>query len=133
MKKSEQADLTPDFSQLILSIASAALLKMGLDTQSEETEDRDMARYNIDLLSILKEKTKNNLTEKESQLLDACIQDLQLKFVQTEHKKKTPLKEEAKKSGKKPVEAKAMETPSQNKTVSAKETNGKAAKNKTEK
>ena len=133
MKKSEQADLTPDFSHLILSIASAALLKMGLDDQSEETEDRDMARYNIDLLSILKEKTKNNLTEKESQLLDACIQDLQLKFVQTEHKEKTPPKEEAKKSGQKPVEAKSMETPSQNKTVSAKETSGKAAKNKTEK
>ena len=131
MKKSAQASLTPDFSQLILSIASAALLKMGLDPQSKESEDRDMARYNIDLLSILKEKTKNNLTEKEAQLLDACIQDLQLKFVQTEHKGEAHSTEEA--AQKKPAEAKATEKPSPNKTVAEKKSNGKSTQNKTEK
>ena len=91
MKKSEQASLTPDFSHLILSIASAALLKMGLDPDSGENEDRNMARYNIDLLSILKEKTKNNLTEEEATLLDSCIQDLQLKFVQDRNTSGQPL------------------------------------------
>ena len=98
MKKSEQANLTPDFSHLILSIASAALLKMGLDPQSEENKDLNMARYNIDLLSILKEKTKNNLTEKETKILDSCIHDLQLKFVQTESKKDTTPTEQIKES-----------------------------------
>ena len=134
MKNSEQTNLAPDFSQLILSIASAALLKMGLDPQSEESVDRSMARYNIDLLSILKEKTKNNLTEKETQLLDACVHDLQLKFIQTEHKETTPSTEQTKKPAQeKPAEAKATENSSQNKTVSAKKTNGKSTQNKTEK
>ena len=109
MKKSEQTELTPDFSHLILSIASAALLKMGLDPHSGENEDRNMARYNIDLLSILKEKTKNNLTKEEANLLDSCIQDLQLKFVQTEHKQKVASTEQDK-------------DPSQNKTTAAKQT-----------
>ena len=96
MSESEKKNLTPDFSHLILSIASAALLKMGLDPQSEEKEDRNMARYNIDLLSILKEKTKNNLTEKEATLLNACIQDLQMKFVQTEQKTESNQENQAK-------------------------------------
>ena len=84
MKKSTQEALKPDFSHLVLSIASTALLKMGLDPRSKEEEDRSMARYNIDLLSVLKEKTKNNLTKEEAALLDSCVQDLQLKFVQTD-------------------------------------------------
>ena len=84
MKKPSREILKPDFSHLVLSIASTALLKMGLDSRSKEEKDRNMARYNIDLLSVLKEKTKNNLTKEEAALLDSCIQDLQLKFVQTE-------------------------------------------------
>ena len=84
MKKSTREILKPDFSHLVLSIASTALLKMGLDSRSKEEEDRNMARYNIDLLSVLREKTKNNLTKEEAGLLDSCVQDLQLKFVQTE-------------------------------------------------
>ena len=131
MKKSEQADLTPDFSHLILSIASAALLKMGLDPQSEENEDRNMARYNIDLLSILKEKTKNNLTEKEIQLLDSCIHDLQLKFVQTENKKDTTSTEQNKEyPQKKSANAKQDEEKLQDKSVKTNE-NDKQSKTET--
>ena len=87
--------LKPDFSNLILSIASSALLKMGLDPEGKEEKDRNIARYNIDLLSLLKEKTKNNLTEKEMKLLNSCIQDLQLKFVQTKQKEQTKQTEHA--------------------------------------
>ena len=80
-EKNSKSPLTPDFSSLVVSIASAALVKMGLDPQSKEEKNMKIARYNIDLLILLKTKTANNLTGEESKLLDACISDLQIEFV----------------------------------------------------
>ena len=73
------------FSMLVMSVASSAAMALGLtpNPQDGKTEiDKDMARFNIDLLVVLKEKTKNNLNEEESQLLEHLVSDLQLKFVQ---------------------------------------------------
>ena len=42
-----------------------------------------MAKFNIDLLIMLSEKTKNNLTTEELHFMNSIIADLQLKFVQT--------------------------------------------------
>lgn len=75
------------FSVLIMSIASSALISMGMapiEAGSDKTlpPDKNMARFNIDLLILLKEKTKNNLTHEESQLIDSLLNDLQIKFVQ---------------------------------------------------
>ncbi len=74
-----------NFSMLVMSVASSAAMALGLtpDPQSGAVEiDKDMARFNIDLLLVLKEKTKNNLSKEESELLDHLLNDLQLKFVQ---------------------------------------------------
>ena len=73
--------MSPDFSSLTASIAAAALMKMG----DGKKESLALARYNIDLLSLLEEKTAGNLTEKESKLLKSCLSDLRLKFVQCEN------------------------------------------------
>jgi len=72
------------FSMLAMSIASSALMAMGLSpNQENKTEvDRHLARFNIDLLLMLKDKTKTNLTEEEKSFLEHVIQDLQMKFVQ---------------------------------------------------
>lgn len=73
------------FSMLLMSIASSAIMAMGLapDPDTKKTmKDKNMARFNIDLLLILKEKTKNNLTEDETKFLDSVLTDLQMKFVQ---------------------------------------------------
>lgn len=80
-KGQSQSLPSPQFSNLVMSIASAAVLKMGLDPGSKEKKDLNLARYNIDLLSLLKEKTKNNLSEEEQKLLDSCVSDLQIQFV----------------------------------------------------
>lgn len=72
------------FSVLIMSIASSAVMSMGLAPNpqtGENSKDKNMARFNIDLLAILKEKTKGNLTEDEAKFLDHLISDLQMKFV----------------------------------------------------
>ena len=81
MEKESKTPLTPSFSSLVVSIASAALVKMGLDPKLKEEKNLRLARYNIDLLSLLKEKTANNLTEEEGKLLDAYISDLQIEFI----------------------------------------------------
>ena len=79
--KNKKTQLSPQFSNLILSIASTALIKMGLDPNNKEEKNLDIARYNIDLLELLKTKTVNNLSKEETELLDSCISDLQIQFV----------------------------------------------------
>lgn len=77
--------LEASFSMLVMSIASNSLMAMGLtpDPQTGKSEtDKHLARFNIDLLLNLKDKTKNNLTNDEQGLLDHILQDLQMKFVQ---------------------------------------------------
>ncbi len=55
--------------------------------QTGKTEtDLTMARFNIDLLDVLQEKTKNNLQKEESDFLNNLIADLRMKYV--EHSKK---------------------------------------------
>lgn len=77
--------LEATFSMLVMSIASNAIMAMGLTPNPEtgKTEtDRQLARFNIDLLVMLKEKTKSHLTPDEAGLIDHIVQDLQMKFVQ---------------------------------------------------
>lgn len=77
--------LEASFSVLTMSIASSAAMALGLapDPQTNEThKDKNMAKFNIDLLVMLKDKTKGNLNSDESKFLDSVISDLQIKFVQ---------------------------------------------------
>jgi hypothetical protein len=77
--------LEADFNTLIISIASSVVLSLGLEKNPQTNQfekNIDIARYNIDLLLILKEKTKGNLSTHEENYLNAIITDLQLKFVQ---------------------------------------------------
>ncbi len=72
------------FSVLAMSLASSAAMALGLapDPQSGEVhKDKDMAKFNIDLLVVLKEKTKGNLTSDEQRFLESVVSDLQVKFV----------------------------------------------------
>lgn len=72
------------FSVLIMSVASSAIMAMGLapnPQNGEVTKDKNMARFNIDLLLVLQEKTKGNLTGDEAKFLENLISDLQIKYV----------------------------------------------------
>ncbi len=77
--------LEASFSVLTMSIASSAAMALGLapDPHTNKTEkDKNMAKFNIDLLVMLKDKTKGNLTGDEQKFIDTVISDLQIKFVQ---------------------------------------------------
>jgi len=78
-------NLEATFSTLIISIASSAVVALGLEKnpQTGQLEKHlDIAQYSIDLLAVLRDKTKNNLSESEKNYLEAIIQDLQMKFIQ---------------------------------------------------
>ena len=70
----------PIFATLVHSISQSALIAMGQVPDMQEKKNKSLAEFNIDLLILLKEKTKGNLSEEEKTLLDACIQDLQIIF-----------------------------------------------------
>ena len=74
-----------NFNALVMSMASAALVGMGLapHPQTKKTsKNLDTARLNIDLLNMLKAKTQNNLTNEEQKFLDSVLHDVRLKYVQ---------------------------------------------------
>lgn len=78
--------LEATFSTLVISIASSAVVSLGIEKNPQTNQyekNLDLAQYSIDLLVMLRDKTRNNLTEPERNYLDAIIQDLQLKFVQS--------------------------------------------------
>ncbi len=57
---------------------------MGLEknpASGQIEKDLELAKFNIDMLDMLKTKTKNNLIADEQQFLDTVISDLQIKFV----------------------------------------------------
>jgi hypothetical protein len=89
MSKETSHPVDASFSTLILSLGSSAAMAMGIapNPQTGATEhDLPMARFNIDLLEVLKEKTKNNLQKDESDFLNHLITDLKLKFVEASKK-----------------------------------------------
>ena len=77
--------LEASFSVLIMSLASSSAMALGLapDPQTQQVhKDLNMAKFNIDLLLMLQEKTKGNLNSDETQFLESLISDLQMKFIQ---------------------------------------------------
>jgi len=82
---SEDRPLPPiDFSTFVLSLSQAALLHLG-KVDDPETGGREisfpLARQSIDLLTMLQDKTRGNLTEEELKLLENLLYDLRMKYV----------------------------------------------------
>ena len=81
---------TIDFSMLVLSLSQTALVHLGEAPHPEEGEGRaslatrnlPLARQTIDMLGMLQEKTKGNLTGSEERLIDQILYDLRLRFVE---------------------------------------------------
>ena len=74
------------FTALVISLASSAAVHFGDlgDPVTGEKQPANLiaARHAIDLLSILEEKTKGNLTEDESQVIAQVLAELRMRFVQ---------------------------------------------------
>ena len=73
------------FSFMVLSLRTQAEMHLGLMHFGEEQKpepDLTMARHTIDLMGILLEKTKGNLTLEEQRLLENSLTELRFRFVQ---------------------------------------------------
>jgi hypothetical protein len=73
-----------DFSTFVLSIIGSAYVHMGDAPSPDGKEERNLslARQDIDLLSLLEEKTKGNLTGDEERLLSQALYDLRIRYVE---------------------------------------------------
>jgi len=78
-----------NFSSFLLSLSSSALLHLGeiADPQTgEKKKDLALAKQSVDIVALLKEITKGNLTQEEENLLDHLLYDLRMRFVQATEK-----------------------------------------------
>ena len=73
------------FTTLVSSLATQALFAMG-SVQDPETNmpivDLPLAKHHIEALAVLEEKTKGNLTEEETKLLDQVLYQVRMQYVQ---------------------------------------------------
>lgn len=76
----------PSFSLLVLSLRTQAEVQLGLFHFGEDKDrpepDLEAARHSIDLLGILQEKTRGNLTLEEQRLLENSLTELRFRYVQ---------------------------------------------------
>jgi len=73
-----------DFSGFILSLANTALFQLGLlrMPDAEPKKDLPSARQTIDLIALLEEKTRGNLTEQEQKIITETLFQLRMAFVE---------------------------------------------------
>jgi hypothetical protein len=74
-----------DFYTFVLSLGSSAFIHLG-DAPHPETGELlpanlSLAKQTIDILSMLREKTKGNLTAEEEKFMENLLTDLRLRYV----------------------------------------------------
>lgn len=73
------------FATLVSSLVAQTFMTLG-GMEDPKTKQRfvdlDLARHHIDTLSVLEEKTKGNLSEQESKLLDQALYETRMQYVQ---------------------------------------------------
>ncbi len=87
-KSEKENDSSPlpeiDFSSFIFSLSTSALLHLGEvpdPTTKKREKNLPLAKQTIDILGMLKEKTKGNLTPEEEKLIENILTDLRWRYV----------------------------------------------------
>ena len=83
-KEKETEPFQVDFSTFIMSLTSSAFYRLG-DMPDPSTGKKEVnlpaVQQTIDMLIMLREKTKGNLKEDEKKLLEQLVYELQVKYV----------------------------------------------------
>jgi uncharacterized protein DUF1844 len=95
MSDSEYPLPPPTFEFLTISLKTQAELQLGLLHFGEEKErpspDLRTARHSIDMLAMIQEKTRGNLSLEEQRLIENSLTELRFRYVQAmEQTKKEP-------------------------------------------
>ena len=87
--KSTQKDLPripeASFSLFASSLVTQALISLGeVENPFSKTKNHnlDQAKFTIDTLQIIKDKTSGNLTDDETKLLETALYDLRMRYVE---------------------------------------------------
>ena len=86
MTNQEQPGIS--FAGFVISLATTAAVHFGdiPDPNTGEKQEADLvsAHQMIDLISLLQEKTKGNLTSDEAKLVDDLLYELRMRYVQAQ-------------------------------------------------
>ena len=77
------------FTQLLSIFYSSAMVALGkLKNPATDQIERnlDQAKLSIDMLDLIKEKTKNNLSDSQKRTLDGLLTDLRLNYIDESNK-----------------------------------------------
>ena len=90
------------FMQLLYMFHTSAMQGLGkiADPTGQLNRNLEYVSQTIDLMAMLKEKTKGNISEEMEKMLDGMLSELRLNYV--DEKSKTPEKKEEKKEEEKP-------------------------------
>lgn len=84
--QSSEKQLPPmDFSGFIVGLAETTLFQLGflrIPGQEEVSKDLQAAKHTIDLVALLEEKTRGNLTDQEKKILSDTLFQLRMAFVE---------------------------------------------------
>jgi hypothetical protein len=87
-KTSESQEEAPlpeiNFSNFIFSLSTSALIQLGEipdPVSNKSDKNLPMAKQTFDILGMLQEKTKGNLTPDEENLIESVLYDLRMRFV----------------------------------------------------
>lgn len=93
----EQEKINEYFLSLVFSLSAAAMQQLGKISNpitNKIEKNLEQAKVSIDIIEMLVEKTKSNLTVEENKFITSTLSDLQLNFVdeldkdsKTEHRK----------------------------------------------
>jgi hypothetical protein len=75
----------PTFEFLVFSLKTQAEMRLGLlkfGDEPEETPDLKAARHAIDLLAMIHDKTRSNLSIEEQRLIENSLTELRFRYVQ---------------------------------------------------
>lgn len=90
-KQDEQALPGIDFSTFILSMSHSAFVYLGeASTPEGDPASRNlvMARQTIDILALLADKTRGNLSGEEERLLEQVLYELRMRYVEASKESK---------------------------------------------
>jgi hypothetical protein len=73
-----------NFSAFIISLSSSAFIHLGDipdPTTGETAKNLPLAKQAIDLMGLLREKTRNNLAQDEEKLFEHLLYDLRMRYI----------------------------------------------------
>jgi hypothetical protein len=74
-----------DFSSLVLPFYTQAVIKLGLAKDpltNKEEKNLELAKRLIDLLGLMKDKTKGNLKSEEEKFIEDCLHQLRTVYME---------------------------------------------------